>query len=196
MGVTGVHDFLTKKAASRPATLGKMSSDKGQLRIKGGVSLSNFHRRPANGENYSRKFLQKRSVGGNYSEKFLQKRSVGGIYSRKFLQKRSVGGNYSRKRLQKRSVGGIYSGERLQRDRLEELTRGNAFKRDLAGGMWRQDTPFLALMWGKGAKEHQGAREAGLMGRVPGPYPEPLLIRSVCGGGRGRRAWPRSRGGR
>ena len=110
-----MHDFLTKKAASRPATLGKMSSDKGQLRIKGGVSLSNFHRRHANGENYSRKFLQKRSVGGNYSEKFLQKRSVGGIYSEKFLQKRSVGGNYSEKRLQKRSVGGNYSAKRLQK---------------------------------------------------------------------------------
>ena len=110
-----MHDFLTKKAASRPATLGKMSSDKGQLRIKGGVSLSNFHRRHANGENYSRKFLQKRSVGGNYSEKFLQKRSVGGIYSEKHLQKRSVGGIYSGKRLQKRSVGRNYSGKRLQK---------------------------------------------------------------------------------
>ena len=106
MGVTGVHDFLTKKAASRPATLGKMSSDKGQLRIKGGVSLSNFHRRHANGENYSRKFLQKRSVGGNYSEKFLQKRSVGGNYSEKRLQKRSVGGIDSGERLQKGSGGG------------------------------------------------------------------------------------------
>ena len=115
MGVTGVHDFLTKKAVSRPATLGKMSSDKGLLRIHEGVSLSNFHRRPANGENYSRKFLQKRSVGGIYSEKFLQKRSVGGIYSEKFLQKRSVGEIYSEKRLQKRSVGRNYSGERLQK---------------------------------------------------------------------------------
>ena len=193
MGVTGVHDFLTKKAASRPATLGKMSSDKGQLRIKGGVSLSNFHRRPANGENYSRKFLQKRSVGGNYSEKFLQKRSVGGIYSEKFLQKRSVGGNYSEKRLQKRSVGGIYSGGTPSKEiSWRNLLGGNASKRDLAGGMWRWDTPFLALMWGKGAKENQGVREAGLIGRVPGP----LLIRCACGGGRGRRAWLRCRGGR
>ena len=87
-----------------------MSSDKGQLRVHGGVSLSNFYRRPANGENYSRKFLQKRSVGGIYSEKRLQKRSVGGNYSEKHLQKRSVGGIYSGEHLQKRSVGGIYSG--------------------------------------------------------------------------------------
>ena len=188
-----------------------MSGDKGQLRIHEGVSLSNFHRRPANGENYSRKFLQKRSVGGIYSEKHLQKRSVGGIYSEKHLQKRSVGGiysekrlqkrsvggNYSEKHLQKRSVGGIYSGERLQKGSVGGIyLGGNASKRDLAGGMWRWDTPFLALMWGKGAKANQGVREAGLIGRVPDPYPGPLLIRCACGGGRGRRAWLRCRGGR
>ena len=115
-----------------------MSSDKGQLRIRGGVSLSNFHRRPANGENYSRKFLQKRSVGGNYSEKFLQKRSVGGIYSEKRLQKGSVGGIYSEKFLQKRSVEGIYLGETPSKGiGWRNLLGGNAFKRDLAGGMWR-----------------------------------------------------------
>ena len=173
-----------------------MSSDKGQLRIHESVSLSNFHRRPANGENYSRKFLQKRSVGGNYSEKFLQKRSVGGNYSEKFLQKRSVGGIYSRKRLQKGSVGGIYLGETPSKGiGWRKLLEGTPSK-GIAGGMWRWDTPFLALMWGKGAKENQGVRDAGLIGRVPGPYPEPLLIRCVCGGGRGRRAWLRCRGGR
>ena len=184
-----------------------MSSDKGQLRIRGGVSLSNFHRRPANGENYSRKFLQKRSVGGNYSEKFLQKRSVEGIYSRKRLQKRSVGGIYSEKFLQKRSVGriysekhlqkgsvgGIYSGERLQKGSVGGIYLGGTPPKGIwRGGMWRQDTHFLALMWGKGAKENQGVRGAGLIGRVPGP----LLIRCACGGGRGRRAWLRCRGGR
>ena len=89
-----MHDFLTKKAASRPATLGKMSSDKGQLRIKGGVSLSNFHRRHANGENYSRKFLQKKSVGENYSRKRLRQPSAGayGPKRRRRKGKRSFGG--------------------------------------------------------------------------------------------------------
>ena len=126
-----------------------------QLRINGGVSLSNFHRRPANGENYSRKFLQKRSVGGIYSEKFLQKRSVGGIYSEKFLQKRSVGGIYSEKRLQKRSVGGIYSGKRLQ-------------KRSV-GGIYLRGTPskevgWRNLLWGSTRREASLPPERTCMG--------------------------------
>ena len=111
-----------------------MSSDKGQLRIRGGVSLSNFHRRPANGENYSRKFLQKRSVGENYSEKRLQKRSVGGNYSEKHLQKGSVGGNYSEKFLQKRSVGGIYSRKRLQKRSVEGIYSGGTPSKEIG---WR-----------------------------------------------------------
>ena len=129
-----------------------MSSDKGQLRIHEGVSLSNFYRRPANGENYSRKFLQKRSVGGIYSGKRLQKRSVGGNYSEKHLQKRSVEGNYSEKHLQKRSVGGIYSGERLKRDRLEEFTWGGTPPK----GIWRGNVAighsFSCLDVGKRSK--------------------------------------------
>ena len=160
MGVTGVHDFLTKKAVSRPATWGKMSSDKGQLRIRGGISLSNFHRRPANGENYSRKFLQKRSVGGIYSRKRLQKRSVGGIYSEKFLQKRSVEGIYSEKRLQKGSVGGIYSGGTPSKEiGWRNLLGGNAFKRDLAGGNVAIGHSFSCLdvgKWSKRASRRQG----------------------------------------
>ena len=152
MGVTGVHDFLTKKAASRPATWGKMSSDKGQLRIKGGVSLSNFHRRPANGENYSRKFLQKRSVGGNYSEKFLQKRSVGGIYSEKFLQKRSVGGIYSRKHLQKRSVGGIYSGGTPSKRSVGGNYSGERLQKGSGGGKVAIGHSFSCLDVGKRSK--------------------------------------------
>ena len=158
-----------------------MSSNKGQLRIHEGVSLSNFHRRPANGENYSRKFLQKRSVGGNYSEKFLQKRSVGGNYSRKHLQKRSVGRNYSRKRLQKRSVGGIYSGgtpskeigwrkllgeipskeigwrnllggNAFKRDQLAELTRGERLQKGSGGGNVAIEHSFSCLNVGKWSK--------------------------------------------
>ena len=144
-----------------------MSSDKGQLRIRGGVSLSNFHRRPANGENYSRKFLQKRSVGGNYSEKHLQKGSVGGNYSEKHLQKRSVGGNYSEKRLQKRSVGGIYSGETpskeigwrnllwrnaFKRDRLEEFTLGEHLQKGSGGGNVAIGHSFSCLDVGKRSK--------------------------------------------
>ena len=117
-----------------------MSSDKGQLRIHEGVSLSNFHRRPANGENYSRKFLQKRSVGGIYSEKHLQKGSVEGIYSEKHLQKRSVGGNYSEKHLQKRSVGGIYSG-------------GTPPKRSV-GGIYSGGTPPKGIWRGNVAIGH------------------------------------------
>ena len=152
MGVTGVHDFLTKKAASRPATLGKMSSDKGQLRIKGGVSLSNFHRRHANGENYSRKFLQKRSVGGNYSEKFLQKRSVGGNYSEKFLQKRSVGGIYSEKHLQKRSVGGIYSEKRLQKGSVGRNYSAKRLQKGSGGGNVAIGHSFSCLDVGKRSK--------------------------------------------
>ena len=152
MGVTGVHDFLTKKAVSRPATWGKMSSDKGQLRIKGGVSLSNFHRRPANGENYSRKFLQKRSVGGIYSEKFLQKRSVGGNYSEKFLQKRSVGGIYSEKHLQKGSVGGIYSGERLQKGSVGRNYSEKHLQKGSGGGNVAIGHSFSCLDVGKRSK--------------------------------------------
>ena len=130
-----------------------MSSDKGQLRIKGGVSLSNFHRRPANGENYSRKFLQKRSVGGIYSEKFLQKRSVGGNYSEKFLQKRSVGGIYSRKRLQKRSVGGIYSGERLQKGSVGGIyLGGERLQKGSGGGNVAIGHSFSCLDVGKRSK--------------------------------------------
>ena len=129
-----------------------MSSDKGQLRIKGGVSLSNFHRRPANGENYSRKFLQKRSVGGIYSEKFLQKRSVGGNYSRKFLQKRSVGGIYSRKRLQKRSVGRIYSGERLQKGSVGGIDSEERLQKGSGGGNVAIGHSFPCLDVGKRSK--------------------------------------------
>ena len=169
-----------------------MSSDKGQLRIHEGVSLSNFHRRPANGENYSRKFLQKRSVEGNYSEKFLQKRSVEGIYSEKHLQKRSVGGNYSEKFLQKRSVGGIYSEKHLQKGSVGGNYSEKRLQKGSGGGNVAIGHSFSCLDVGKGAEEHQGVREAGLIGRVPGP----LLIRCVCGGGRGRRAWLRCRGGR
>ena len=129
-----------------------MSSDKGQLRIHGGVSLSNFYRRPANGENYSRKFFQKRSVGGNYSEKFLQKGSVGGIYSSKRLQKRSVGGIYSEKRLQKGSVGGIYSGDTSKRDRLEEFTLGERLQKGSGGGNVAIGHSFSCLDVGKRSK--------------------------------------------
>ena len=130
-----------------------MSSDKGQLRIKGGVSLSNFHRRPANGENYSRKFLQKRSVGGIYSEKHLQKGSVGGIYSEKHLQKRSVGGIYSGEHLQKRSVEGIYSGETPSKGiGWRNLLWGNTSKRDLAGGNVAIGHSFSCLDVGKRSK--------------------------------------------
>ena len=114
-----------------------MSSDKGQLRIHGGVSLSNFHRRPANGENYSRKFLQKRSVGGIYSEKHLQKRSVGGIYSEKHLQKRSVGGIYSGGTPPK-EIGwrNLLGGNAFKRDRLEEFTWGERLQKGSVGGIY------------------------------------------------------------
>ena len=129
-----------------------MSSDKGQLRIYGGVSLSNFHRRPANGENYSRKFLQKRSVGGIYSEKFLQKRSVGGNYSEKRLQKRSVGGIYSEKHLQKRSVGGIYSGEHLQKRSVGGIYSGGTPPKGIGRGECGDRHSFSCLDVGKRSK--------------------------------------------
>ena len=129
-----------------------MSSDKGQLRIHGGVSLSNFHRRPANGENYSRKFLQKRSVGGNYSEKFLQKRSVGGIYSRKRLQKRSVGRNYSEKHLQKGSVGGIYSGGTPPKGSVGGIYSGERLQKGSGGGNVAMGHSFSCLDVGKRSK--------------------------------------------
>ena len=129
-----------------------MSSDKGQLRIHEGVSLSNFHRRPANGENYSRKFLQKRSVGGIYSEKFLQKRSVGGNYSEKFLQKRSVGGIYSEKRLQKRSVGGIYSEKHLQKRSVGRIYSAKRLQKGSGGGNVEIGHSFSCLDVGKRSK--------------------------------------------
>ena len=149
-----------------------MSSDKGQLRIKGGVSLSNFHRRHANGENYSRKFLQKRSVGGNYSEKFLQKRSVGGIYSEKFLQKRSVGGNYSRKHLQKRSVGGIYSGGRLQKGSVGGIDSAKRLQKGSGGGNVAIEHSFSCLDVGKWSKRASGRQ---------GCWPNWTGTRSVSG---------------
>ena len=189
MGVTGVHDFLTKKAVSRPATWGKMSSDKGQLRIKGGVSLSNFHRRPANGENYSRKFLQKRSVGGiysekflqkrsvggNYSEKFLQKRSVGGIYSEKHLQKRSVGRNYSEKHLQKGSVGGIYSGERLQKGSVGRNYSEKHLQKGSGGGNVAIGHSFSCLDVGKRSK--RASRRQGCWPNWTGTRPASYSMR-------------------
>ena len=129
-----------------------MSSDKGQLRIHGGVSLSNFYRRPANGENYSRKFLQKRSVGGIYSRKHLQKRSVGGIYSEKHLQKRSVGGIYSEKRLQKRSVGGNYSEKHLQKRSVGGIYSGERLQKRSGGGNVAIGHSFFCLDVGKRSK--------------------------------------------
>ena len=130
-----------------------MSSDKGQLRIHGGVSLSNFYRRPANGENYSRKFLQKRSVGGNYSEKFLQKRSVEGIYSEKHLQKRSVGENYSEKHLQKGSVGGIYLGGTPSKEiSWRNLLGGERLQKGSGGGNVAIGHSFSCLDVGKRSK--------------------------------------------
>ena len=195
MGVTGVHDFLTKKAASRPATWGKMSSDKGQLKIKGGVSLSNFHRRPANGENYSRKFLQKRSVGGIYSEKFLQKRSVGGIYSEKRLQKRSVGGNYSEKHLQKGLVGGIYSRKHLQKRSVGRNYSEKRLQKGSGGGNVAIGHSFSCLDVGKRSKRASRRQGCWPNWTGDGPYGG-RIIRCVCGGGRGRRAWLRCRGGR
>ena len=170
-----------------------MSSDKGQLRIHGGVSLSNFHRRPANGENYSRKFLQKRSVGGIYSEKHLQKRSVEGIYSEKHLQKGSVGGIYSEKHLQKRSVEGNYSEKHLQKRSVGRIYSGERLQKGSGGGNVAIGHSFPCLDVRKRSK--RASRRQGCwpnIGRVPGP----LLIRSVCGGGRGRRAWLRCRGER
>jgi|GEM_PF-7037487 len=173
--------------------MGQNVERQGQLRIKGGVSLSNFHRRPANGENYSRKFLQKRSVGGNYSEKFLQKRSVGGNYSEKRLQKRSVGGIYSRKRLQKRSVGRNYSGGTPSKGSVGGIYSGERLQKGSGGGNVAIGHSFPCLDVRKRSK--RASRRQGCwpnIGRVPGP----LLIRSVCGGGRGRRAWLRCRGER
>ena len=132
--------------------MGQNVERQGQLRIKGGVSLSNFHRRHANGENYSRKFLQKRSVGGNYSEKFLQKRSVGGNYSEKHLQKRSVGGNYSRKHLQKGSVGGIYSGKHLQKGSVGGIYSAKRLQKGSGGENVAIGHSFSRLDVGKRSK--------------------------------------------
>ena len=158
-----------------------MSSNKGQLRIHEGVSLSNFHRRPANGENYSRKFLQKRSVGGNYSRKHLQKRSVGRNYSRKRLQKRSVGGIYSggtpskeigwRKLLGEipskeigwrnllgetpsKEIGwrNLLGGNAFKRDQLAELTRGERLQKGSGGGNVAIEHSFSCLNVGKWSK--------------------------------------------
>ena len=130
-----------------------MSSDKGQLRIRGGVSLSNFYRRPANGENYSRKFLQKRSVEGIYSEKHLQKRSVGGIYSEKRLQKGSVGGIYLGGTPPK-EIGwrNLLGGNTFKRDRLEEFTLGERLQKGSGGGNVAIGHSFFCLDVGKRSK--------------------------------------------
>ena len=158
-----------------------MSSDKGQLRIHGGVSLSNFYRRPANGENYSRKFLQKRSVGGIYSEKHLQKRSVEGIYSEKRLQKGSVGGNYSEKFLQKRSVGGNYSEKRLQKRSVGGIDSGERLQKGSGGGNVAIEHSFSCLdvgKWSKRESRRQGCWPNGTGTRpVSGPASHSMRLR-------------------